>query len=211
MADRIGTGLVFVGAVGLVVALYTVGWEPTAALFERAVVFQASIFAISLGVGTLVVDPETTTEVLSATGLVVLGYVFLTVAILIVGGTDGDLRSVLLLSVIPYAPMVVGFTAGALRTVHGLSIRRRRRIGAACCVLGLLVWFGSYQLFVLTHDTTGESGFHPGFLLIMWVGILVGDLVVAAVLYLLWRLFGPTNVGASDRGVQPSNSTELKR
>lgn len=201
MSDRVGTGLLSAGIVALMAGIVMAdGNVMRASFWGWRVLFQAGILTVCLGVYTIFLEPDTTIEIIVATGIGVLGQLSVSLVILVAGGGEFGMYT-LLVSVVPLLPMAVGYMAGALHTVPELPVRRRLGIDVVAALLGLVVWIAGYIFILIGFDTTGEGGIHPGLLFMVYVILLLVNLVVGGLMYALWRLFGPKPPTKPDRPV----------
>jgi hypothetical protein len=158
------------------------------------ILFQAGLLVTTFGVVTLVLEPDTMSAVLAATGVSILLHPVLSVAIGIGIGMEVGFVDFLLRLVVPLAPMGVGYMAGGIRSRTDTSDLRRRTFVAGGVSLGATVWLGAYLLYMTTY---APSGTHGGFVFTFYGVILIGNLVAGGVLYSLWRFpeFTPSLVG----------------
>ena len=87
--------------------------------------------------------------------------------------------------------MSVGYILGGLHYVNERFDSRSSYIWALSILSilnGLLIWIGSYVLLALTHGTSGELSYHPGFLRIAYAVVLAADVIGAIFLLALWRV-----------------------
>jgi hypothetical protein len=159
------------------------------------ILFQAGVLVTTFGVVTLVLEPDTMSAVLAATGVSILLHPVLSVAIGIGIGMEVEFVDFLLRLVVPLAPMGVGYMAGGIRSRTDTSDLRRRTFVAGGVSLGATVWLGAYLLYMTTY---APSGTHGGLVFMFYGVILIGNLVAGGVLYSLWRFpeFTPSLVGS---------------
>ena len=198
MPHRTGTMISAVGVSALCVAvLATSGgaMKPAFGFNGWNILFQAGLLVTTFGVVTLVLEPDTMSAVLAATGVSILLHPVLSVAIGIGIGMEVGFVDLLLRLVVPLAPMGVGYMAGGIRSRTDTSNLRRRTFVAGGVSLGATVWLGAYLLYMTTY---APSGTHGGFVFMFYGVILIGDLVAGGVLYSLWRFpeFTPSLVGS---------------
>ena len=192
MTRRVGIGLLVVGLLAFVVGAIKTGGNVVGPDFNGwRLVFHLGVLATGLGIATIALAPDTTRGVIGTTLLGVFGQFLISLLITVSRGNPID-SIALLWSVLPFTPIAVGYLAGALHNVPGIASRRHRNISLVGVSIGLLVWFGALLLFTMTHDTTGESGFHSGFLLLIHSLLLFGEVFAGGLLYSLWRLREPT-------------------
>lgn len=197
MPHRTGTMISAVGVSALCVAvLATSGGavKPAFGFNGWNILFQAGLLVTTFGVVTLVLEPDTMSAVLAATGVSILLHPVLSVAIGIGIGMEVGFVDLLLRLVVPLAPMGVGYMTGGIRSRTDTSDLRRRTFVAGGVGLGATVWLGAYLLYMTTY---APSGTHGGFVFMFYGVILIGNLVAGGVLYSLWRFpeFTPSLVG----------------
>ena len=198
MARRAGTRISAVGVSALCLAALSTSGEAVRPAFGFNgwnILFQAGLLVTTFGVVTLVLEPDTMSAVLAATGVSILLHPVLSVAIGIGIGLEVGFVDLLLRLVVPLAPMGVGCMAGGIRSRTNTSDLRRRTFVAGGVSLGATVWLGAYLLYMTTY---APSGTHGGFVFMFYGVILIGDLVAGGVLYSLWRFpeFTPSLVGS---------------
>lgn len=212
MYKRVGAGLLGTGLCALLGSLWMAdGSVLRASFWGWRVLFQAGVLAVCLGAVTVLLEPNTTTSVFLATGIGVLGQLSVSLAMLVVGGDGSVAVFTFLESILPLLPMGIGYAIGALRFVPALSRGRRLRLDAAGICLGFVVWILGYLFILLGYDTTVAGGIHPGFLLMLYLVLLVPNLVVGGVLYSLWRLFGEApqvSQTRNTRGATPADAEQ---
>jgi len=186
MPHRTGTMISAVGVSALCVAvLATSGGaiKPAFGFNGWNILFQAGLLVTTFGVVTLVLEPDTMSAVLAATGVSILLHPVLSVAIGIGIGMEVGFVDLLLRLVVPLAPMGVGYMTGGIRSRTDTSDLRRRTFVAGGVSLGATVWLGAYLLYMTTY---APSGTHGGFVFMFYGVILIGNLVAGGVLYSLW-------------------------
>lgn len=191
MNTRVGTAFLLTGGGAIATGFFMTGGTLVQPDYNGwRFVFFAGILSVSLGIVTLVLDPNTTREVITSVVLGVVGHLALSVTVAIAHGADAELAPTILYQVTPMAPMVLGYLLGAFRTLPETESRRTATILWGGSILSLVIWYLPFQVFVMTHDTTGESGFHLGFLFTFHTVLLLGTLIGAVFMYALWRAFG---------------------
>lgn len=192
MMSRIGTGLFVTGAFATVLGAIATAGNVVAPDFNGwRVVFHAGVLVLFLAGATIVVEPTTAGEVLIATAVGVVGQAVVSVVLVVVSGENATIAHTLSWQVLSLLPMSVGYILGGLHYVNERFDRRSYYIwvlSTLSILSGLLTWIGSYVLFVLTHDTTGELSYHPRFLLIAYAFVLAADVIGAIFLLALWRV-----------------------
>ena len=189
MVSRVGIGLFLIGSIATILGAFATTGNVVVPDFNGwRVAFHAGILAVFLAVATITVKPKTPGEILIATALGVIGQVGVSVALVMTSGEQAIIAHTLTWQVLPLVPMSTGYVLGGLRSVNERFDRQSYYICVLSILGGLIAWTGSYVLFVFTHDTTGEAGYHPGFLFIFFAVILLADVIGAIVLFALWRV-----------------------
>ena len=189
MVSRIGVGLLLSGVFVAVIGAVTTTGDVVAPDFNGwRVAFHGGILVILLAVATIAVKPTTPGEVLIATAFGVTGHIGMAVWFVVISGGSATVAHTLTWQILPVVPVSVGYILGGLHSVSAPSDHHSLWIAALSVLAGFIVWFGSYGLYVLTHDTTGELGYHHGFLIMAYIFVLLADVIGATFLYVFWRV-----------------------